>query len=43
MTSYKIQELIDEHKEDMNENLYLQLCNKLMKLNRTFYSSFILS
>tara|TARA_R110000803_G_scaffold189406_1_gene251891 strand:- start:477 stop:1001 length:525 start_codon:yes stop_codon:yes gene_type:complete len=34
MTSYKIQELIDEHKEDMNENLYLQLCNKLMKLNK---------
>ena len=33
MASHKIQELIDEHKEDMNENLYLQLCNKLMKLN----------
>ena len=34
MATYKIQELIDEHKEDMNENLYLQLCNKLMKLNK---------
>ena len=33
MTTHKIQELLDEHKEDMNENIYLQLCNKLMKIN----------
>jgi uncharacterized protein (UPF0335 family) len=34
MTSHKIQELIDEHKENINENIYLELCNKLMQINK---------